>query len=43
MREVTALCTLVEPEETIAACRDPDDNRVLECAVAADAQIDRDR
>jgi len=38
VRELTALCTLAEPRQTIAACRDPDDSRVLECAVAADAQ-----
>lgn len=25
---------LVEPRETIRACSDPDDNRVLECAMA---------
>jgi putative PIN family toxin of toxin-antitoxin system len=31
------LCTLVEPAERIADCSDPDDNRVLECAVAAKA------
>lgn len=37
-REVVALCTLVGPGETITACRDPDDNRVLECAAAADAE-----
>jgi putative PIN family toxin of toxin-antitoxin system len=29
----------VQPTETITACRDKDDNRVLECAVAAQAQL----
>jgi putative PIN family toxin of toxin-antitoxin system len=31
------LCTLVEPAERITGCSDPDDDRVLECAVAAKA------
>ena len=31
------LCTLIEPTERITDCSDPDDNRVLECAVTAEA------
>jgi putative PIN family toxin of toxin-antitoxin system len=30
---------IVHSSETITACRDKDDNRVLECAVAAQAQL----
>ena len=41
VREVRArlrsLCANVEPSRKIVACDDPDDNRVLECAVAANA------
>lgn len=32
-----ALWSLVEPSDEICAAPDPDDNRVLECAVAAEA------
>lgn len=32
------LCLLAEPGDRIEDCTDPDDNRVLECAVAARAQ-----
>jgi putative PIN family toxin of toxin-antitoxin system len=31
------LCTVIEPTERITDCSDPDDNRVLECAIAAQA------
>jgi len=31
------LCTVIESTEQITDCSDPDDNRVLECAVAAKA------
>lgn len=31
------LCTVIEPTDRITVCSDPDDNRVLECAVAAQA------
>ncbi|MBN1356922.1 putative toxin-antitoxin system toxin component, PIN family [bacterium] len=38
--ELTTLCILVEPEETIGEIQaDPDDNRVLECAVAGVADL----
>lgn len=30
---------LVQPVETISACRDSDDNRVLECAIAGGADL----
>ena len=30
--------TLIELTKSLSACRDPDDNRVLECAVSAHAQ-----
>ena len=36
-RRLGAMWTLVEPSEAITDCTDPDDNRVLECAVAAGA------
>jgi putative PIN family toxin of toxin-antitoxin system len=36
-RRLERLCTVVEPTERITDCSDPDDNRVLECAVAAQA------
>jgi putative PIN family toxin of toxin-antitoxin system len=36
-RRLETLCTVVEPTEEVADCSDPDDNRVLECAVAARA------
>jgi putative PIN family toxin of toxin-antitoxin system len=32
------LCMVVEPTEEIAACGDSEDNRVLECAVAGNAE-----
>jgi uncharacterized protein len=31
------LCRVVEPTEGVTACSDSDDNRVLECAIAANA------
>jgi putative PIN family toxin of toxin-antitoxin system len=30
---------VVDPSEAITVCRDKDDNRVLECAIAAEAQL----
>jgi putative PIN family toxin of toxin-antitoxin system len=36
-KRLKRLCTLVEPAEAISDCSDPDDNRVLECAVSAKA------
>jgi uncharacterized protein len=30
-------CFLVEPSSRVHVCADPDDDRILECAVAADA------
>ena len=32
---VSRMCTVTVPTEELAACSDPDDNRILECAVAA--------
>ena len=32
-------CRLVEPAEALSVCRDPDDDRVLECALAAGADV----
>jgi putative PIN family toxin of toxin-antitoxin system len=37
-REIGSLCEWTEPAERIRACRDPDDDQVLECAVSARAQ-----
>ncbi len=34
----TNVCHWVEPFRRIRACRDPDDDRILECAVSARAQ-----
>jgi putative PIN family toxin of toxin-antitoxin system len=36
-KRLEKLCTVIEPTERITDCSDPDDNRVLECAVAAKA------
>jgi putative PIN family toxin of toxin-antitoxin system len=36
-KRLERLCTVIEPAERIADCSDPDDNGVLECAVAAKA------
>jgi putative PIN family toxin of toxin-antitoxin system len=36
-RRLARLWTLVEPSAELAACSDPDDNRVLECAVESRA------
>ena len=39
INEIESLCTLYYPTETIRdACRDEDDNIILECAVAAKAE-----
>jgi putative PIN family toxin of toxin-antitoxin system len=32
-------CRLVDPHEALKVCRDPDDDRVLECALAASAEV----
>ena len=37
-KRLERLCTVIEPTEQITDCSDPDDNRVLECAVAAKAR-----
>lgn len=38
--EIHALCQLIEPSEPVhEILEDPDDNRVLECALAADADM----
>ena len=36
-KRLERFCTVIEPTERIADCSDPDDNRVLECAAAAQA------
>jgi len=36
-RRLGAMWTLVEPSEAVTDCTDPDDNRVLECAVESHA------
>ena len=36
-KRLERLCNVIEPTEQITDCSDPDDNRVLECAVAAKA------
>lgn len=36
---LSSLAEIVEPTETVAVLSDEADNRILECAVAADAQI----
>jgi putative PIN family toxin of toxin-antitoxin system len=36
-QRLARLWTLVEPSEIVTDCTDPDDNRVLECAVASHA------
>ena len=36
-KRLEKLCTVIEPTERITDCSDPDDNRVLECAVASKA------
>ena len=36
-RRLGAMWTLVEPTEEVTDCADPDDNRVLECALACGA------
>ncbi len=38
MRSIRLFAIVVEPERTITASRDPDDDRVLEAAVAGEAQ-----
>ena len=37
IERTAATSELVTPDLTITACRDPDDNRILECAVAGHA------
>jgi putative PIN family toxin of toxin-antitoxin system len=32
-------CHLIDPGERLKVCRDPDDDRVLECALAAGAEV----
>jgi putative PIN family toxin of toxin-antitoxin system len=32
-------CRLVDPQEPVSVCRDPDDDRILECALAACADL----
>jgi putative PIN family toxin of toxin-antitoxin system len=32
-------CHLIDPREPLKVCRDPDDDRVLECALAAGAEV----
>ena len=32
-------CQLIDPGEPLKVCRDPDDDRVLECALAAVAEV----
>jgi putative PIN family toxin of toxin-antitoxin system len=43
IREVTSylwsLAHSVTPQQTVTDCSDPDDNRILECALAADAAV----
>ena len=39
LEPLLATTCLVKPTVVITACRDPDDNRVLECAIAAGAQL----
>jgi putative PIN family toxin of toxin-antitoxin system len=39
IRQAAATSELVFPNVVIEACRDPDDNRVLECAVAGGADL----
>jgi putative PIN family toxin of toxin-antitoxin system len=36
---LTRLCHLADPRESVRLCRDPDDDRVLECALAAGAGV----
>lgn len=38
-RRLQELCQFIIPAEVVSACTDPDDDRVLECAVAAEASI----
>lgn len=35
----SAACELVHPDVVISACRDPDDNRILECALGGHADV----
>lgn len=37
MRTFGSFALVVEPTERLAICPDPDDNRFLECAIAAEA------
>ena len=39
MQTLVQFCRLVEPGEPVKVCRDPDDDRVLECALAAGAAV----
>jgi predicted nucleic acid-binding protein len=32
-------CRLIDPGEPLSVCRDPDDDRVLECALAAGVEV----
>jgi putative PIN family toxin of toxin-antitoxin system len=39
IQQLRLLAEMVTPNETIQTCRDPDDNRILECALAGRADV----
>lgn len=38
-RKISQLARFVNPKQAISACEDPDDDRILECALEAEADI----
>lgn len=36
LNQIISACTLIEPSTKISVCRDPDDNKFIECAIDAE-------